>query len=117
MMGLSVLYGAIMFGMFVYMIFKAKFAQTRRMAFIPLGCAVMELLSAGLLTTNYFMLSLLLIVLRAVILLCCAGALRQDTAIAARRVRRRLAAKHNRDEHSDVSGNFNYTSSSLGRCA
>ena len=63
----------------LYMLSKAHFAKTRRMAFIPLGCAAVEMLAAGMLTAGLFpVLTAVLILLRAVILVCCWFALRQD---------------------------------------
>ena len=92
---LNVLNFLIMAAMFLWMIKKARFKSTRRMAFIPLGCAMMELLSAGMLSFGKFpLLTLALFVLRAAILLCCVGALRRDAALAEKRRARRLSDFH-----------------------
>lgn len=78
----------------LYMLSKAHFAKTRRMAFIPLGCAAVEMLAAGMLTAGLFpVLTAVLILLRAVILVCCWFALRQDFLAHDRR-RQREAARN-----------------------
>ncbi len=84
-----------MTGMFLYMFNKAVRISTRRMALLPLVCAVMEGIAAGALTPSLFpVLTAVLVVLRLAILLCCFGAMRQDAAVARRRarIRRRKAA-------------------------
>lgn len=92
-MAISVISIVAMVGMFLFMINKAKLASTRRMALLPLCCAGMELLAAGLLTPKLFpLLTLILVAMRIAILLCCAGAVRQDSIIASRRNRRRRIA-------------------------
>ncbi|HIW74621.1 MAG TPA: hypothetical protein H9684_09875 [Firmicutes bacterium] len=86
-----------MTGMFLYMFNKAALARTRRMALLPLLCAVIEGIAAGALTPALFpALTAVLVALRLVILLCCAGAMRQDAAAVRRRaraLRRRAAAE------------------------
>ena len=89
-MGISIVSILAMTGMFLWMFHKAKFASTRRMALLPLFCAGMEIMAAGMLTPGLFpVLTFLLISMRIVILLCCAGAMKRDAAMAARRARRR----------------------------
>ena len=79
-----------MTGMFLYMFNKAALARTRRMALLPLLCAVIEGIAAGALTPALFpALMAVLVALRLVILLCCAGAMRRDAAAARRRERNR----------------------------
>ncbi|HJD23355.1 MAG TPA: hypothetical protein H9694_04330 [Firmicutes bacterium] len=81
---------AAMTGMFLYMFNKAVLARTRRMALLPLLCAVIEGLAAGALTPSLApALTVVLTVLRLTILLCCAGAMHQDAAAARRRARQR----------------------------
>ena len=89
-MWLSIMSVIVMGAMFLYMVNKAKFAVTRRMALIPLGACVMEALATGLLTPLAFpILTLVLVTLRLIILTCCVGAIRQDAVMARNRVRRR----------------------------
>ena len=65
---------------FLYMINKAHFAQTRRVALVPLGFCAVDLLCAGAVPFGtYPVVSLLLMVLRLAVLLCCAGAMHKDT--------------------------------------
>lgn len=91
---MSVLSVVIMAVTAIYMLNKANFAKTRRMALIPLACAAVELLAAGMLTPALFpALTAVLILLRAVILVCCWFALRQDFLAHARR-RQREAARN-----------------------
>ena len=88
-----------MTGMFLYMFNKAVLTSTRKMALLPLLCAVIEggaagavhgSLAAGALTPSLFPgLTAVLVVLRLAILLCCAGAMRRDAAAARRRERNR----------------------------
>ena len=90
---LSLVSVVLMGGTFLYMINRARFARTRRMALLPLAACVMELLAVGALSPASFPgFAVLLTALRAVILLCCAGAMKQDAAMARRRAHRRRAA-------------------------
>ncbi len=85
---LSIFTVVLMAGMFLWMINRAKLGRTRRMALIPLACAVIELLCAGVLTPSLFpVLTAVLVALRLIILACCIGALKADAAQAARRAR------------------------------
>lgn len=77
--------------MFVYMINKAKFARTRRMAFLPMACCGMEILATGILHPASFpLLTILLVSLRLVILGCCIGAMHQDAIMVRRRETNRM---------------------------
>lgn len=77
--------------MFVYMINKAQFARTRRMAFLPMACCGMEILATGILHPASFpALTVLLVALRLVILGCCIGAMHQDAVMVKRREIKRL---------------------------
>ena len=88
-----------MTGMFLYMFNKAVLTSTRKMALLPLLCAVIEGLAAGALTPSLFPgLTAVLVVLRLAILLCCAGAMRRDAAAARRRERNRRRAAEQRAE-------------------
>mgnify|MGYP006910816163 CR=1 FL=1 len=86
---------------FLYMMTKAQYAETRRVALIPLGvCAAVpvgrtvEMLLFGLHQGGgAFIVTLLLWVSRAAILVCCAGAMRRDAARAQRRQRRRAVRR------------------------
>lgn len=76
--------------LFMYMVNKAKCAETRKLALVPLATAAVELLAAGLLRPGlYPALTALLIAMRLVIIGCCVAALRRDAAMAKSRARRR----------------------------
>ncbi|MDD3692484.1 MAG: hypothetical protein PHX02_01085 [Oscillospiraceae bacterium] len=92
---LSILSIILMSIMSLYMINKAKFASTRRMALIPLCCVFVELMTAGLLSiSSFWVLTLILIILRAVILISCIGELQRDAAAARRRAHRCAVHKY-----------------------
>lgn len=75
--------------LFMYMVNKAKCAETRKLALVPLATAAVELLAAGLLRPGlYPALTALLIAMRLVIIGCCVAALRRDAAMAKSRARR-----------------------------
>ena len=79
---------------FLYMMTKAQYAETRRVALIPLGVCAVEMLLFGLHQGGgAFIVTLLLWVSRAAILVCCAGAMRRDAARAQRRQRRRAVRR------------------------
>lgn len=93
-MTLNIINVVIMSVMFLYMINKAKFARARRMSLIPLGCAFIELMTAGLLSPALFpLLTGALIALRSLILFCCALEMKRDAATA-RRLARRFTTKN-----------------------
>lgn len=78
---------------FLYMLNKAHFAQTRRLALVPLGFCAVDMLCAGAVAFGAFpVITAMLIALRLTVLLCCAAAMRRD-AIAARRAARRRAQR------------------------
>lgn len=92
---LSILSIILMSVMSLYMINKANFASTRRMALIPLGCVFVEIMTSGLLSvSSFWVLTAILIILRAVILITCIGELQRDAAAARRRTRRCAVHKH-----------------------
>ena len=81
--------------MFLYMVNKARFASTRRLALIPMAACGMEILAAGMLTPGLFpLLTAALVCLRAVILGCCVAAMRRDAAMARVRARRRVVVRN-----------------------
>ena len=74
---------------FLYMINKAHFAQTRRVALVPLGFCAVDMLCAGTVPFGtYPVIAIMLVILRLTVLLCCAGAMHKDT-VAARRAAHR----------------------------
>lgn len=84
----------LMGGTFIYMMWKAEYAQTRRVALVPLGVCAVEMLLFGLHQGGGTLaVTVLLWAARAVILACCAGAMRQDAARAQRRQRRRAVRR------------------------
>ncbi len=92
---LSILSIILMSVMSLYMINKANFASTRRMALIPLCCVFVEVVTAGLLSiSSFWVLTAILIILRAVILISCIGELQRDAAAARRRAHRCAVRRH-----------------------
>lgn len=92
-MVLSLINILVMGAMFVYMVARAHFATARRMALIPLGVCVVEMVMFGALSVTLFpALTLLLTALRAVILLCCVQAMRRDARLCRAQARRQRAA-------------------------
>ena len=80
--------------LFVYMVNRAKCAETRKLALVPLATAAVELLTAGLLRPGlYPALTAVLIAMRLVIIGCCVAALRRDATMARNRARRRARAR------------------------
>ena len=78
-------------GMFLLMWNKATLASTRRMAMLPLGVCVTEVLTFGLLSSGLFpVLTVLLWAARFAVMVCCGMKLRQDRIVARRRARRRI---------------------------
>ena len=84
----------LMGGTFIYMMWKAEYAQTRRVALVPLGVCAVEMLLFGLHQGGGTLaVTVLLWAARAVILACClrrhASGCRPRAAAAARRAVRR----------------------------
>lgn len=83
---------------FLYMINKAHFTQTRRVALVPLGFCAVDMLCAGAVPFGtYPIITAMLVILRLAVLLCCVGAMRKDTVAARRAARcaqKKAAAKH-----------------------
>ncbi|MBQ9964216.1 MAG: hypothetical protein IJP14_03765 [Clostridia bacterium] len=74
----------------LYMITAAKFTVTRRMAWIPLSMAAMELAMCGILAMGeYPILTVILMACRATVLTCCSISMKRDAAMARNRRRRR----------------------------
>lgn len=95
---LSLMSAAAMAAMFVYMLCRAKMAETRRMLWLPAASCGMELMSMGLLSVTTFpWLTVLLVMLRLSLLGCCAVAMRRDAAMV--RARRRRRARLARELH------------------
>ncbi len=91
-MVLSLINILVMGAMFVYMVSRAHFATARRMALIPLGVCVVEMVMFGALSVTLFpALTVLLTALRAVILLCCMQAMRRDARLCRAQARRKRA--------------------------
>lgn len=87
-MFLSLLSIALMALMFLYMNVKAHFTKTRRMAFIPLLCAVTEMFTIGALTPAFPGLTAISVLLRALILVSCWLELRRDELAYKKQVKR-----------------------------
>lgn len=84
----------LMGGTFIYMMWKAEYAQTRRWLWCPWACARWKCCcSACIRAGGSLTVTLLLWAAKAVILACCAGAMRQDAARAQRRQRRRAVRR------------------------
>ena len=86
----SLFHGIAMVALFVYMIRKAQFAQTKKVALVPLATGFVDLLAAGLLNPGHYpVLTILLAAMRLTIVGCCVLALRQDAAMTRQKARRR----------------------------
>ena len=76
--------------LFVYTLGRAKRAETRRLALVPLGVIAVELTVAGMLSASlYPVLTGILAVTRLVIAGCCVAAVRRDAAMAKAQARMR----------------------------
>lgn len=86
---LNVINVVIMGVLCAYMVKKAQFRTARRMALIPLGICLTDVLAFGLLKAELFpVLTLILAALRLTVVLCCNVALRRDAAMVRARARR-----------------------------
>lgn len=80
--------------LFVYMVNRAKCAETRKLALVPAGDGGGGAAGGGLLRPGlYPALTAVLIAMRLVIIGCCVAALRRDAAMARNRARRRARAR------------------------
>lgn len=74
----------------LYMILAARYSVARKMAWIPLSMAAMELAMGGaLLWWEYPVLTIILVACRLTVLTCCVAAMKKDAAMARNRRRRR----------------------------
>ena len=86
----SLFHGAAMLALFLYMIRRTRFAETKKVALVPLATGFVDLLAAGLLNPGHYpLLTFLLAALRLTIVGCCVLALRRDAAMARQKARRR----------------------------
>lgn len=91
-MTMSLIFAALFAGVSLYMICRAHFERTRRVAWVLIGACVVELLASGLLSlTAYPVLTAILVLTRLVLLGCGIAADRADQAAARRRTERRRA--------------------------
>ena len=89
-MVLNVVFSALLTTAGLYMIFTGKYAATRRMSWIPLSMAAMELAMFGALPVlEYPIITLLLLASRGMVLFCCVRVLKQDAAMERNHRRRR----------------------------
>lgn len=118
-MVLSLINVLLMGGMFVYMVARARFVTARRMALIPLGVCVVEMLMFGLFSVTLFpALTAVLTVLRAVIFGCCVQAMRRDARLCRAQARRRREAQRAAAEQRAVAVSASVTPLRvLSRCA
>ncbi len=87
---LNVLFSAALTTAGLYMILNGKAAATRRMSWIPLSMAAMELAMFGALPVlEYPIITVVLLACRVTVLTCCAKALKRDAAAQRNRRRRR----------------------------
>lgn len=87
---LNVLFSAALTTAGLYMILVGKHNATRRMSWIPLSMAAMELAMFGALpVTEYPVITLLLLACRITVLTCCSRAMKRDAAMERNRRRRR----------------------------
>lgn len=86
----SIFHAVTMIALFAYMMRKAQFAETKKVALVPLATGMVDILAAGLLNPGrHLMLTVLLLAMRLVIFGCCVLALRRDAAMAKQKARRR----------------------------
>ncbi len=86
----SVIASAVFGAVSLYMMTAAKFTVTRRMAWIPLSMAAMELAMCGILAMGeYPVLTVILMACRATVLTCCGLSMKRDAAMVRNRRRRR----------------------------
>ena len=91
-MMMNLVFAALFAGLSLYMIGRAHFERTRRVAFVLSGACVAELLTAGLLSLAAFpVLTAILVAARLTMLGCGVAAVRADRAAARRRAERRRA--------------------------
>lgn len=86
----AVVVAAVFGAISLYMMMAARFSVTRKMAWIPLSMAVMELAMSGLLLWGeYPVLNAILVLCRLTVLSCCVVSMKRDAAMARNRRRRR----------------------------
>ncbi len=86
----SVVVAAVFGAISLYMITAAQYSVTRKMAWIPLSMAAMELAMGGaLLWWEYPVLTAVLMLCRMTVLTCCVVSMKRDAAMARNRRRRR----------------------------
>ena len=86
----AVVIAAVFGAISLYMLTAARYSVTRKMAWIPLSMAAMELAMGGaLLWWDYLVLTVILMVCRLTVLSCCVAAMKKDAAMARNRRRRR----------------------------
>ncbi len=79
----------------LYMMSAARYSVTRKMAWMPLSMAAMELAMAGaLLWLDYPVLTVILMASRLTVLSCCVTSLKRDAARERNRRRRREVWRH-----------------------
>lgn len=89
---MNLLFAALFAGVSLYMVCRAHFERTRRVAFVLMGTCVTELLVAGMLSLSaYPVLTAILMAARLALLACGVAASRADAAAARRRAERRRA--------------------------
>lgn len=89
-MAFSVIAAAVFGAVSLYMLVAAKCAVTRRMAWIPLSMAAMELAMCGVLAMGeYPVLTAILMLCRVTVLVCCTFSMKCDAAMVRNRRRRR----------------------------
>ena len=85
----SILLTVTMGALFIYMWNKAHFAETRRLSFIPLLCAVFEATGIGSPALSVSpLLSVVQGILYVVIVACCVGEMKRDARRFSRKQRR-----------------------------
>ena len=86
----SVVTAAVFGAVSLYMMVAAKCTVTRRMAWIPLSMAAMELAMCGVLAMgDYPVLTVVLMLCRLTVLTCCTLSMKRDAAMVRNRRRRR----------------------------
>ena len=87
---MAVIIAAVFGAISLYMMMTARYAVTRKMVWIPLSMAAIELAMGGaLLWWAYPVLTVILVACRLTVLTCCVAAIKKDAAMARNRRRRR----------------------------
>ena len=93
-MMLNLVFAFLMAGMFLYMLCRSKMRETREFLWLPLGTCLVELMTAGLLSTATFpVLTVALLLLRIALFGFCVLVMKRDAALARAKKQKRERQK------------------------